>query len=80
MSDVNICFDLRVMQLEDGSWSLSLVWPNDDDGFGWRHFPHTLLGAYGFTSDSWTGETLVDVMAEATNDIGQALGVPDVAS
>jgi hypothetical protein len=75
MSDVNIMFDLRVMQMADGTWSLSLIEPDND--YSWRHWPDSLNQA----NDSWKGETLVDVMAEATASLSVALddGDPPLA-
>lgn len=77
MSDVNMMFDLRVVQNADGNWSLSLMFPDDGDGYGWRMFPSQLEGGV-FDVDSWEGETLIDVMAEATASLDAALNPPEV--
>lgn len=72
MSDINMLFDLRVMQMEDGSWTVALIPPDDDDSYGWRHYPQPLIGA-DFAHDSFVGDDLILVMADATAAIDMAL-------
>jgi hypothetical protein len=70
MSDLNTMFDLRVMQNEDGSWSVSLIPPDSNDGYANRLYPSALLA---IDADFWTEADLVTVMAVATADIDMAL-------
>jgi len=35
-------FDLSVREQDDGSWVIGVITPDDEDGWGWRHWPDEL--------------------------------------
>lgn len=69
MSDINLLFDLRIMQIEDGTWQASLCAPDEDSEFGWRHWPQVFNGFDG----QWSAGTLDDLLVEVSKGLTVAL-------